>query len=69
MWAVFFFLLEDLSAGNYFYLSVLAPSAPFLVGKKWLRAFGLQLCLQKNSIVVFGLVLYEFPKKRQKKGN
>lgn len=64
-----FSFLEDLSAGNYFYLSVLAPSAPFLVGKKWVRAFGLQLCLQKSSVVVFRLVLYEFPKKRRKKGN
>lgn len=65
----FFPLIGVLSAGNYFYPPVLAPPAPFLVGKKWVRAFGLQLCLQKNSVVAFGLVLYGFPKKRRKKGN
>lgn len=62
----FFSLVEDFNAGNYFY-----PSVPFLTGKKLVRAFGLQLCLQKNSVVVFGLVLYGFPKKKkkEKKGN
>jgi len=60
------FLVEDFSAGNYFYPSVLAPSAPFLTGEKWLREFGLQPCLWKNSVVAFGLVLYVWISKEKK---